>query len=97
MACVRGWLCGCCLFLLCLVLVVGCSRHVDFIVFFFQGEDGIRDLVRSRWLGDVYKRQGLMFSRLLRALRTRKVIENTFMQNNDSKNFHDKKLSLIHI
>ena len=23
----------------------------------FQGEDGIRDLVRSRGLGDVYKRQ----------------------------------------
>ena len=28
---------------------------VDF--FFFQAEDGIRDLVRSRGLGDVYKRQ----------------------------------------
>ena len=27
-------------------------------VFFFQAEDGIRDLVRSRGLGDVYKRQG---------------------------------------
>ena len=24
----------------------------------FQAEDGIRDLVRSRGLGDVYKRQG---------------------------------------
>ena len=32
---------------------------VDFrvVVFFFQAEDGIRDLVRSRGLGDVYKRQ----------------------------------------
>ena len=31
-----------------------------FVVFFFvfQAEDGIRDLVRSRGLGDVYKRQG---------------------------------------
>ena len=29
--------------------------------FFFQAEDGIRDLVRSRGLGDVYKRQGLLF------------------------------------
>ena len=28
-------------------------------VFFFQAEDGIRDLVRSRGLGDVYKRQTL--------------------------------------
>ena len=27
--------------------------------FFFQAEDGIRDLVRSRGLGDVYKRQAL--------------------------------------
>ena len=26
-------------------------------VFFLQAEDGIRDLVRSRGLGDVYKRQ----------------------------------------
>ena len=31
-------------------------QHVH-IVFFFQAEDGIRDLVRSRGLGDVYKRQ----------------------------------------
>ena len=30
-----------------------------FIFFFFQAEDGIRDLVRSRGLGDVYKRQEL--------------------------------------
>mgnify|MGYP003381339962 CR=1 FL=1 len=31
----------------------------DYVVlyFFFQAEDGIRDLVRSRGLGDVYKRQ----------------------------------------
>ena len=29
------------------------------VVFFFQAEDGIRDLVRSRGLGDVYKRQNL--------------------------------------
>ena len=30
----------------------------DVWFFFFQAEDGIRDLVRSRGLGDVYKRQG---------------------------------------
>ena len=28
-----------------------------YVVFFVQAEDGIRDLVRSRGLGDVYKRQ----------------------------------------
>ena len=33
----------------CGILIVLC--------FFFQAEDGIRDLVRSRGLGDVYKRQ----------------------------------------
>ena len=30
--------------------------------FFFQAEDGIRDLVRSRGLGDVYKRQDIAFA-----------------------------------
>ena len=36
-----------------------CVRIVGivFVFFFFQAEDGIRDLVRSRGLGDVYKRQ----------------------------------------
>ena len=32
-------------------------------MFFFQAEDGIRDLVRSRGLGDVYKRQAQVFER----------------------------------
>ena len=31
---------------------------------FFQAEDGIRDVERSRGLGDVYKRQSLCFTRL---------------------------------
>ena len=43
---------------LCLILAVVC-RDVVASVFFFQAEDGIRDLVRSRGLGDVYKRQRL--------------------------------------
>ena len=33
------------------------NEYVLSCVFFFQAEDGIRDLVRSRGLGDVYKRQ----------------------------------------
>ena len=36
------------------IYIVTCS-----LFFFFQAEDGIRDLVRSRGLGDVYKRQTL--------------------------------------
>ena len=35
------------------------DRTVVDILFCFQAEDGIRDLVRSRGLGDVYKRQVL--------------------------------------
>ena len=33
--------------------------------FFFQAEDGIRDLVRSRGLGDVYKRQAFTWLMIL--------------------------------
>ena len=33
-----------------------------FVCFFLQAEDGIRDLVRSRGLGDVYKRQVAIYS-----------------------------------
>ena len=54
-----------------MVFVVGCVFHCTFVMllscelydcscvvfFFFQAKDGIRDLVRSRGLGDVYKRQ----------------------------------------
>ena len=38
------------------------------LFFFFQAEDGIRDLVRSRGLGDVYKRQGKSYSVLESAI-----------------------------
>ena len=38
------------------------------VLFFFQAEDGIRDLVRSRGLGDVYKRQEPAQIEAIRAL-----------------------------
>ena len=43
------------------------SGAMGVLCFFFQAEDGIRDLVRSRGLGDVYKRQdiSLLFSFLI--------------------------------
>ena len=41
----------------CVVCVVCCVCVFVCVCFFFQAEDGIRDLVRSRGLGDVYKRQ----------------------------------------
>ena len=40
-----------------MVLCYGWCCVVYVCFFFFQAEDGIRDLVRSRGLGDVYKRQ----------------------------------------
>ena len=40
------------------VVVTKKIMYVLLLFFFFQAEDGIRDLVRSRGLGDVYKRQG---------------------------------------
>ena len=41
----------------CFIHVCAWSVLVVFGCFLFQAEDGIRDLVRSRGLGDVYKRQ----------------------------------------
>ena len=38
-------------------LSISCLCVCRLVFFFFQAEDGIRDLVRSRGLGDVYKRQ----------------------------------------
>ena len=40
------------------MLMCGCRGEAwGLVACFFQAEDGIRDLVRSRGLGDVYKRQ----------------------------------------
>ena len=46
-------------------VVVLLVRVLCFGFFFFQAEDGIRDLVRSRGLGDVYKRQNYDTSALI--------------------------------
>ena len=50
--------------------MVGEEERKDVVsfFFFFQAEDGIRDLVRSRGLGDVYKRQ--TWYRPLRTIKT---------------------------
>ena len=42
------------------------------LFFFYQAEDGIRGLVRSRGLGDVYKRQTLIPIRMLKAREPRR-------------------------
>ena len=43
---------------------------------FFQAEDGIRDQPRSRGLGDVYKRQGLVSTGIAWLLRFRILVNN---------------------
>ena len=45
-------------------MLISCLRLyirqcIVYVFLFFQAEDGIRDLVRSRGLGDVYKRQSM--------------------------------------
>ena len=68
-----------------------------FYFFFFQAEDGIRDLVRSRGLGDVYKRQHTLDVRGRGAdhgqgLRVRGAVHRRLV---DTREVED--LSLIHI
>ena len=65
-------------------------------VFFFQAEDGIRDLVRSRGLGDVYKRQPQAVRRPLLMMPTRShSFSATSMMCVEKKSV--PPLSLIHI
>ena len=64
--------------------------------FFFQAEDGIRDLVRSRGLGDVYKRQVLLRIEDHDAERSRPEYETQLLDDLDWLGFVPD-LSLIHI
>ena len=66
------------------------------IFFFFQAEDGIRDLVRSRGLGDVYKRQPLICD--FRYLGDFRVVTRDLIGGESGIRTHVKcYLSLIHI
>ena len=53
----NGWRSWCILFLLDGALQYVHNRLLFDLTFFFQAEDGIRDCLLSRGLGDVYKRQ----------------------------------------
>ena len=64
--------------------------------FFFQAEDGIRDLVRSRGLGDVYKRQMVTVA----SSEKEDILEEVnYKQNHFERKFFSEEtnLSLIHI
>ena len=65
-------------------------------IFFFQAEDGIRYLVRSRGLGDVYKRQASECSQV-----SGRLVDQTNLRAEGGvqalRAGHDQFLSLIHI
>ena len=71
-------------------LIISC------VCFFFQAEDGIRDLVRSRGLGDVYKRQAQHVAGLQAGAGAGRT-----GRHRDALHAHDQRfaldLSLIHI
>ena len=69
----------------------------ELVFFFFQAEDGIRDLVRSRGLGDVYKRQGCRSAAFLSQPAARAISETIPMVSVDGLMREPFYLSLIHI
>ena len=75
---------------------MGYSCVVCCVFFVCQAEDGIRDLVRSRGLGDVYKRQVLITELLNSGIEA--AIDRIGPELHDlSKRAKDMGLSLIHI
>ena len=71
-------------------------RVLVVVVFFFQAEDGIRDLVRSRGLGDVYKRQRLCSAGHLERL-AQGVYRDAGAPSVEFEGLRAAWLSLIHI
>ena len=65
--------------------------------FFLQAEDGIRDLVRSRGLGDVYKRQVFAIPFCVQLNKGTKQFNLLQLSNKNAHPSTDGKLSLIHI
>ena len=65
--------------------------------FFFQAEDGIRDLVRSRGLGDVYKRQHRRQRQEVRAPQPRAGPSDVHAPGRSADRQDRLGLSLIHI
>ena len=68
-----------------------------FRLFFFQAEDGIRDLVRSRGLGDVYKRQTLLDSQQPARINKVRRLAFDIRIPVPALRIADRGLSLIHI
>ena len=69
----------------------------DHTVVFFQAEDGIRDLVRSRGLGDVYKRQELDLAKIDTSIKVLGKTLKTPLLISSMTGGTARALSLIHI
>ena len=80
---------------MCISMIVVSNTYSGY--FFFQAEDGIRDLVRSRGLGDVYKRQ--VVGRVVVRFHEDKIVDDLWSGTNISHDFvvPGIRLSLIHI
>ena len=77
--------------------VMSSCDGVLMVCFFFQAEDGIRDLVRSRGLGDVYKRQVDTCARVCHSP-TGYGLKTTLGESAGTQSFSSvEQLSLIHI
>ena len=76
-------------YVLCFVII--------YLFFFFQAEDGIRDLVRSRGLGDVYKRQIYSDYRNSKVLIEKRNAEGSLINEFGTSGVLVIDLSLIHI
>ena len=92
MVCVFVWL----RYLFVLFFVLGQFCECFYFFFFFQAEDGIRDLVRSRGLGDVYKRQG-DFPAMLASTLSRPRCGIPMHTSSRCSSAAAERLSLIHI
>ena len=67
------------------------------LLFFFQAEDGIRDLVRSRGLGDVYKRQSLMGGQIKQEISARGDILSLGLDADPRQWGNDTPVSYTHL
>ena len=86
-----------CVCALCIISLELDCLGVSSGVFFVQAEDGIRDLVRSRGLGDVYKRQELVHPEVAAAVGLAARIVGLDIAGIDFDDGSPLILSLIHI
>ena len=90
--------CSACDAALLLALLLAALVSCDLVFFFFfQAEDGIRDLVRSRGLGDVYKRQEERYTQRLGGRSVDDETESDPSSDPPESATPAQPLSLIHI